>query len=273
MQSYTMDTKILITNGVKPATKTINIHPSSLQPAKLANDQQQIIVIPHSMLVNGYMSGNDLKIIIDDSKLSIKTMENRTNLKRPSSSGDSTYGTDSDEGSSIHEGSESVRKRANLDHLSPKEKLMRRRLKNRITAQNARDKNRLKMEDMKTEFERLRAHTKALEVRNAQLVSENERLAAKNDQLFEAIVTKRKPEEPSMANVENRILKTEDFDYGNQQDANACEEIFDHFLEFTSEMDELSSSSNSSYHDNTILDIAWEETFGDLFPDLGECML
>ena len=111
-----------------------------------------------SMLVNGCISAKDLKNIIDDTKPSIKSMENRTNLKRPSSSGDSTYGTDSEEGSSIHEGSDSkpVRKRANLDHLSPEEKLMRRKLKNRVAAQNARDKKRVKMEDMETDVERLR---------------------------------------------------------------------------------------------------------------------
>ena len=110
------------------------------------------------MLVNGCISAKDLKNIIDDTKPSIKSMENRTNLKRPSSSGDSTYGTDSEEGSSIHEGSDSkpVRKRANLDHLSPEEKLMRRKLKNRVAAQNARDKKRVKMEDMETDVERLR---------------------------------------------------------------------------------------------------------------------
>merc|ERR1712117_524210 len=76
-----------------------------------------------------------------------------------------------------------VRKRANLDHLSPEERLMRRKLKNRVAAQNARDKKRVKMEDMETDVERLRAHAKALEARNAQLVSENERLVAENDRL------------------------------------------------------------------------------------------
>ena len=108
------------------------------------------------MLVNGCISAKDLTKIIDDTKPSIKSMENRTNLKRPSSSGDSTYGTDSEEGSSIHEGSDSkpVRKRANLDHLSPEEKLMRRKLKNRVAAQNARDKKRVKMEDKCLSFDK-----------------------------------------------------------------------------------------------------------------------
>jgi len=171
--------------GGSSATKTITIRPSSLQPAKTTKNQQ-IIVIPHSMLVNGCISAKDLNNIIQDTKPSIKSMENRTNLKRPSSSGDSTYGTDSEEGSSIHEGGDSkpVRKRANLDHLSPEEKLMRRKLKNRVAAQNARDKKRVKMEDMDSDLARLKAHAKALEARNAQLVAQNERLVAENKRLL-----------------------------------------------------------------------------------------
>merc|ERR1711971_294428 len=161
-------------------------------PAKSAKNQQQIIVIPHSMLVNGCISAKDLKNIIDDSKPSIKSIENRTNLKRPSSSGDSTYGTD--EG---NDDNKPVRKRANLDHLSPEEKLMRRKLKNRVAAQNARDKKRVKMEDMETDVDRPRAHAKALELRNAELVSRNERLVAENDRLRSEAITKTEAEEPS----------------------------------------------------------------------------
>ena len=118
-------------------------------------------VLFFSMLVNGCISAKDLNNIIQDTKPSIKSMENRTNLKRPSSSGDSTYGTDSEEGSSIHEGGDNkvVRKRANLDHLSSDEKLMRRKLKNRVAAQNARDKKRVKMEDMEGDLERLKVST------------------------------------------------------------------------------------------------------------------
>lgn len=128
----------------------------------VSNIEQDLeIIYIFSMLVNGCISAKDLNNIIQDTKPSIKSMENRTNLKRPSSSGDSTYGTDSEEGSSIHEGAESkaVRKRANLDHLSSDEKLMRRKLKNRVAAQNARDKKRVKMEDMEGDLERLKVST------------------------------------------------------------------------------------------------------------------
>lgn len=144
-----------------PTSKTITIRPASLQQNSMNKNQQQIIVIPQSMLVNGCISAKDLKSIIGEKKSSdqsIKTLENRTNLKRPApSSSDSCYGSDdiSDSESSDHV-EKSVRKRANLDHLSPEEKLMRRKLKNRVAAQNARDKKRVKMEEMEIELERLK---------------------------------------------------------------------------------------------------------------------
>ena len=130
------------------------------------------------MLVNGCISTKDLKNILDDSK-SIKTIENRHSLKRhlPSSSSvsglsvstgngtagsstgcDSTYGSDSEEGSE-HADGKPARKRANLDHLSSEEKLMRRKLKNRVAAQTARDKKRVKMEGMEAELRRLKVRS------------------------------------------------------------------------------------------------------------------
>lgn len=155
--------------------------PSNLQPK--AKSQQQIIVIPQSMLVNGCISAADLKTILDrdsESQTTIKSIENRGDLKRPMSSSD--YGSDSEETGSV-ELQKPIRKRANLDHLSPEEKLMRRKLKNRVAAQNARDKKRARMEDMEGELERIKAHAKALEAKNAELARENERLVADNDKL------------------------------------------------------------------------------------------
>merc|ERR1719232_776800 len=62
-----------------------------------------------------------------------------------------------------------VRKRANLDHMSTEEKMMRRKLKNRVAAQNARDKKRVKMDGMedalramKQEMDRIRKENKRL---------------------------------------------------------------------------------------------------------------
>jgi len=195
--------------------KTITIRPSGLQPHGKTQQPQQIIVIPQSMLVNGCISSKDLKSIMStESSPTIKSMENRTDLKRPASSiaaEDSTYGSDS-EGS--EDSDKPTRKRANLDHLSPEEKLMRRKLKNRVAAQNARDKKRVKMEDMEAELQRLKAHAKALEIRNAELVALNERLVADGDKLHSGsriaitgqeadgpLVVRQPPESSELTNV------------------------------------------------------------------------
>ena len=107
------------TKGGSSAAKTITIRLSTSQSSKSAK-KQQIIVIPHSMFVKGCKSGKELNNKIQNRRPSIKSMENKTNLKRPSSSEYSNYGTDSEEGSSVHEGgnTKTVGKRANLDHLS-----------------------------------------------------------------------------------------------------------------------------------------------------------
>merc|ERR1712213_136258 len=175
---YNLTLKVTMLETVK-SSKTITIRPSL---PSMTKSQQQIIVIPQNMLVNGCISAKSLKAIIDEksSQTSIKMAENRHSLKRPNPSVCSDYGSDSE--ASLHD-DKPVRKRANLDHLSPEEKLMRRKLKNRVAAQNARDKKRVKMEEMELELKRIKAHAKALEMKNAKLVSDNARLSAENDSL------------------------------------------------------------------------------------------
>merc|ERR1711974_267960 len=53
-----------------PTSKTITIRPASLQQNSMNKNQQQIIVIPQSMLVNGCISAKDLKSIIGEKKSS-----------------------------------------------------------------------------------------------------------------------------------------------------------------------------------------------------------
>jgi len=55
-----------------------------------------------------------------------------------------------------------------------------------------------------------------------------------------------------------RIFKSEDFAV---DDTKACEQFLDKFLE----------SEEKPLNNSTILETAWEETLGDLFPDLAEC--
>lgn len=77
-----------------------------------------------------------------------------------------------------------------------------------------------------------------------------------------------------MADVVGRILSSEDFATADDQDTKACEQILDKFLEMSA-IDSGNSTSEDikikTEEKEDILDTAWEETFGDLFPDLGEC--
>ncbi len=76
-----------------------------------------------------------------------------------------------------------VRKRANLDHLSADEKLMRRKLKNRVAAQNARDKKRVRVEEMEDLIRQLQEENQALRDQNEQLSQLNQKLNEENSQL------------------------------------------------------------------------------------------
>jgi len=72
------------------------------------------------------------------------------------------------------------RKRERLTHLSPEEKMWRRKMKNRIAAQTARDRKRIQMDSMDTRLSKL-------EVINRKLAKENAELRAANAQLMAAM--------------------------------------------------------------------------------------
>jgi len=62
-----------------------------------------------------------------------------------------------------------ARKRANLDHMTADERLMRRKLKNRVAAQTARDKKKAYIDELEAEVNQLKAEKLALAAENSRL--------------------------------------------------------------------------------------------------------
>ena len=175
------------------------VRPTTIKPA-VTQQQQQIIVIPQSMLnTKTYFTITNnsdiqpkptLTRVIKPSVPIVKpAMEaNKTiSLKRchPQFDTASCSGSDDDYRMEFitDENGQSVRKRANLDHMTTEEKMMRRKLKNRVAAQNARDKKRVLMDDMDVTIRQLQQQNKALARQNEELLAVNRRLIAENDSL------------------------------------------------------------------------------------------
>jgi hypothetical protein len=72
-----------------------------------------------------------------------------------------------------------VRKRERLTHLSPEEKMWRRKMKNRIAAQTARDRKKARMDNIEDAVQKLERQNRTLAAENAQLRKQNEALMAK----------------------------------------------------------------------------------------------
>lgn len=65
------------------------------------------------------------------------------------------------------------RKREKLDHLSEEEKLLRRKIKNRISAQTARDRKKAKLHELEIQVEELKRANSLLLKKNQELEAEN----------------------------------------------------------------------------------------------------
>lgn len=75
---------------------------------------------------------------------------------------------------------EPCRKRQRLDHLSFEEKVMRRKLKNRVAAQSARDRKKVQMESQDKQIAKLNDELTKLKKENTQLRVQNEQLVEEN---------------------------------------------------------------------------------------------
>merc|ERR1712038_1199599 len=179
-------------NNSTTTMKKLIVKPSPLQQkASMAaaghhQQQQQIIVLPSNLLLNSKGNHGEQQATIfrlasatangsPTAAAKVVQMPSiRVTTKRPAPTTVTAAVASSAEDD---ESDQPTRKRANLDHLTPEEKLMRRKLKNRVAAQNARDKKRVKMDEMEIKM-------KELEEINTRLLNENDSLRALNERLM-----------------------------------------------------------------------------------------
>ncbi|XP_051750150.1 LOW QUALITY PROTEIN: X-box-binding protein 1 [Ctenopharyngodon idella] len=76
-----------------------------------------------------------------------------------------------------------LRKRQRLTHLSPEEKALRRKLKNRVAAQTARDRKKAKMGELEQQVLELELENQKLHVENRLLLEKTSELISENEEL------------------------------------------------------------------------------------------
>uniref|UniRef100_A0A087Y979 X-box-binding protein 1 n=1 Tax=Poecilia formosa TaxID=48698 RepID=A0A087Y979_POEFO len=92
----------------------------------------------------------------------------------------SQVSSDSDSNTSV---GPPVRKRQRLTHLSPEEKALRRKLKNRVAAQTARDRKKAKMGELEQQVVELELENQKLHIENRMLREKTSGLLTENEEL------------------------------------------------------------------------------------------
>uniref|UniRef100_G3MKI9 X-box-binding protein 1 n=1 Tax=Amblyomma maculatum TaxID=34609 RepID=G3MKI9_AMBMU len=90
-----------------------------------------------------------------------------------------------------------VRKRQRLDHLTREEKIMRRKLKNRVAAQSARDRKKARMDELEEQVTQLQADRLALKEENRLLRQRLEQSEREKEELLRRLESKADSSIPS----------------------------------------------------------------------------
>jgi len=101
---------------------------------------------------------------------------------------------DSDQSQYLDNDQQPPKKRERLTHLTPEEKLFRRKMKNRIAAQTARDRKKALMVDLEETCRRLEEENDALAVENSKLRQGKNSLAEENERLRKLLADKERDE-------------------------------------------------------------------------------
>ncbi|XP_047448167.1 LOW QUALITY PROTEIN: X-box-binding protein 1 [Mugil cephalus] len=129
-------------------------------------------------------SGGAHKVLLISGKQSGSSGGSQPAYSRPISvvlpSAASQVSSDSDSNSSA---GPPVRKRQRLTHLSPEEKALRRKLKNRVAAQTARDRKKAKMGELEQQVLELELENQKLHIENRLLREKTSGLLTENEEL------------------------------------------------------------------------------------------
>ncbi|XP_008278104.1 LOW QUALITY PROTEIN: X-box-binding protein 1 [Stegastes partitus] len=129
-------------------------------------------------------TGGAHKVLLISGKQSGSSSGSQTAFSRPISvvlpSTASQVSSDSDSNSSA---GPPVRKRQRLTHLSPEEKALRRKLKNRVAAQTARDRKKAKMGELEQQVLELELENQKLHIENRLLREKSSGLLTENEEL------------------------------------------------------------------------------------------
>ncbi|XP_040012366.1 LOW QUALITY PROTEIN: X-box-binding protein 1 [Xiphias gladius] len=136
------------------------------------------------MVVVAAGTGGAHKVLLISGKQTGSSSGSQTGFSRPISvvlpSAASQVSSDSDSNTSA---GPPVRKRQRLTHLSPEEKALRRKLKNRVAAQTARDRKKAKMGELEQQVLELELENQKLHIENRVLREKTSGLLTENEEL------------------------------------------------------------------------------------------